>query len=296
MPHERAPIPMPGPGPGESPEQIRAVRELCAGLFQQPQRIEQTLMHEIRDRFLIRPHQHRGVLQFDLIAGCQGHAEVDGQREAIHGLTLMVSYPQQLHGYELLPGAAPSCVYHLKLAVPGSWPFCRQRVCPNLLTGLGGGSSLIETMQQVVRLGAITPLPSLPILTALCSLLTRWPRSSTGRLPQITADMDTRLQRALQSVENRLGSAITVEQLARQAHLSPRHLARQFREQLGCTVHDYVNARRLSHARQRLLGAQNTVAHVARELGFSSSATFSRWFKQATGTTPSSYRADPHTM
>ena len=49
-------------------------------------------------------------------------------------------------------------------------------------------------------------------------------------------------------------------------------------------------------SQQALLFPRLTVAAVGEQLGFSSTATFSRWFTQQAGVTPSAYRSDPKRM
>jgi transcriptional regulator GlxA family with amidase domain len=81
---------------------------------------------------------------------------------------------------------------------------------------------------------------------------------------------------------------LTVEDLARRAHMSPRTFARRFREATGTTPHKWVLTQRVGHA-QRLLEQGLAVEEVARRAGFGSSATLRAAFARERGTSPSSY-------
>jgi AraC-like DNA-binding protein len=82
---------------------------------------------------------------------------------------------------------------------------------------------------------------------------------------------------------------VTLLELARHVHLSPYHLHRSFREQVGTTPHEYLLRRRLERARELLAGGA-TVTETAGATGFSSPGYFSTVFRRRLGVTPSEYR------
>ena len=93
-------------------------------------------------------------------------------------------------------------------------------------------------------------------------------------------------RRVLELIEARLGGELSVDELAREAELSPAHFARAFRETLGRPPHQYILARRLERAR-RLLEAPNArPSEVAAAAGFADQAHLTRLFKRAFGVTP----------
>ncbi|KDN86020.1 AraC family transcriptional regulator [Kitasatospora cheerisanensis KCTC 2395] len=71
--------------------------------------------------------------------------------------------------------------------------------------------------------------------------------------------------------------------------LSPRHLTRLFRTELGTTPARWVERVRLDHA-QRLLLAGHTVTSAARHSGLGSDETLRRAFARHLGVTPTEYR------
>jgi len=84
--------------------------------------------------------------------------------------------------------------------------------------------------------------------------------------------------------------ALTLPRLAAEAHLSEFHFARMFRASLGCSVHDWVAARRLDRARQLLLTTSLPLADIAAACGYAGASHLSRQVKAATGATPGQLR------
>ncbi|HET7814174.1 MAG TPA: AraC family transcriptional regulator, partial [Candidatus Baltobacteraceae bacterium] len=77
-----------------------------------------------------------------------------------------------------------------------------------------------------------------------------------------------------------------LQQLARDAGLSPFELARRFRAQTGSSIHQYRLRLRLSAALSRLRDGAGDITALALDLGFASHAHFSTAFRTAFGMTP----------
>lgn len=88
----------------------------------------------------------------------------------------------------------------------------------------------------------------------------------------------------------RLGSALTVADLAEHAHLSPRHFTRQFRASTGTTPHQWLLTQRLGLAQRLLESTDQSVEHIASVAGFGTSAAMRLHFQRAVHTSPASYR------
>jgi len=77
--------------------------------------------------------------------------------------------------------------------------------------------------------------------------------------------------------------------LAARAGLSPRHLARLFRQEIGVTPSAWVESVRIEAARQLLENGERP-KQAAAACGFSDIDTFRRAFQRRVGVTPSEYR------
>jgi AraC family transcriptional regulator len=106
-------------------------------------------------------------------------------------------------------------------------------------------------------------------------------------MPRIRGGLSTvAKRRAIELMDAKLDSNLSVEFLAGEVELSPAHFARAFRETFGLPPHRYLLHLRLERAR-RMLDAENAVlADVAQRSGFADQAHFTRFFKREYGVTP----------
>lgn len=81
-----------------------------------------------------------------------------------------------------------------------------------------------------------------------------------------------------------------VRSLAARIGVSPRHLSRLFRDEVGITPASWVEAARVSAARLLLEEGNIVPKQVAAECGFSSVDTLRRAFMRVVGVTPAEYR------
>jgi len=93
-------------------------------------------------------------------------------------------------------------------------------------------------------------------------------------------------RRALELMDARLESSLSVELLAAEVGLSPAHFARAFKETMGVAPHRYLLHLRLERARRLLDAGDATLSGVAQRAGFADQAHFTRHFKREYGVTP----------
>ena len=98
------------------------------------------------------------------------------------------------------------------------------------------------------------------------------------------------LQRAVEQIEKRYGSACSVDVLARAAGVSGAHLIRLFRQHLGTTPMRSVWKRRVEAGAQMLGETGLGISEVAYQCGFQTPFHFSRMLKKHFGQSPRSYR------
>jgi len=82
----------------------------------------------------------------------------------------------------------------------------------------------------------------------------------------------------------------SVERLATRVAMSPRHFARVFRAEVGCTPAAYVEQVRIEVARRLLETTALTVDDVAVTAGFGTPETLRRAFARRVGASPTEYR------
>ncbi|WP_128977312.1 GlxA family transcriptional regulator [Streptomyces roseicoloratus] len=95
---------------------------------------------------------------------------------------------------------------------------------------------------------------------------------------------------ALQWAVEHLHEPLTVEELARRAHMSPRTFHRRVREAHGTTPLQWLLGERVARARTLLESTDLPVERVAGESGLGSAANLRRHFTRALGVSPGGYR------
>ena len=86
------------------------------------------------------------------------------------------------------------------------------------------------------------------------------------------------------------GNALTLEEVARQAHLTPNAFCRYFKKHTRLTFIAFVNKVRVNQACKLLVsGNLNQISAVAYSCGFSSITNFNYVFKNITGQSPRDY-------
>jgi AraC-like DNA-binding protein len=114
---------------------------------------------------------------------------------------------------------------------------------------------------------------------------------AAGEHPSRLTGIDPRILTAVRRLDRHPWTdRFSEKDLAEKVGLSAGHLDRLFVRQLGATPRAYLQKRRLESARAMLREPRLTIKGIAYELGFSSPAHFSHWFRQATGESPRTFR------
>jgi AraC family transcriptional regulator len=160
------------------------------------------------------------------------------------------------------------------------------------------------------RVGSVAPLPGLIVLGELGQAAAEG-RSDLGldeigllfaarfvdtvagqsRNPVHESARDRR--RAVESalwIDANAGDAIRLDDLAREAGLSPFHFLRIFNKVLGVTPHQYLVRSRLRRAARELADGDRPITDVAFDTGFGDLSNFVRTFHRAAGVSPSHFR------
>lgn len=89
---------------------------------------------------------------------------------------------------------------------------------------------------------------------------------------------------------------LTIDEVAREAAMSPFHFIRQFRALFGETPHQFRIQARLDRAKHLLAAGSDPVTEVCLEVGFSSLGSFSDLFARRIGLPPTAYRRRARSM
>jgi AraC-like DNA-binding protein len=102
-------------------------------------------------------------------------------------------------------------------------------------------------------------------------------------------DVTARIMQAKRYIEHHYYSEINLDKMAREALMSKFHFIRLFKRYYGRAPHAYLKEVRLAAAKQ-LLQKGIPIRHVCYAVGFESIPSFTRLYKEMTGTSPARYQ------
>lgn len=133
------------------------------------------------------------------------------------------------------------------------------------------------------------------LLWGLARLITRHAESRPS--PRSVGGERRAVRLARDLLEEHYAESVSLESLSEVAGLSPFHLLRVFRDEVGMPPHTYQTQVRVRNAKSLLL-ADVPAAQTALESGFSDQSHLSRHFKRLVGVPPGQYalgaRSDEH--
>ncbi|MGB3063839.1 helix-turn-helix domain-containing protein [Sphingobacterium thalpophilum] len=117
-------------------------------------------------------------------------------------------------------------------------------------------------------------------------LMSRFLAGATDGIP----DVDKRLLRVIDYIDEHIHRAISIEQLAGHVFLSKDHLIRLFKKQMNTTPVKYINQKKIEKAQLMMLADDCSIQQLSFALGFEHITYFNRLFKKIAGETPTNYR------
>lgn len=243
------------------------------------------------DRTMVS-HAHReGHLLFH-ISGDPAEVYVDGRSFALGPGHAVAVNPWQAHFYHQPDPSGQTLVLVLYIRPNWFWSAIGSRTI-----SLRFGRPAVPMTRELARMidaGAILGRDEddpaiddwLLSLTKYCFDLT-W----RGRPPlERGGGVDFRLRKAIQLLEQRVCEPVELDSVARETGLSRPHFYKLFRQQVGITPNIFLNSLRMERAIERLAGTTEAVTSIGLDLGFSSQASFSRFFIANGVVPPSVYR------
>lgn len=98
------------------------------------------------------------------------------------------------------------------------------------------------------------------------------------------------IERARDYIRKHYHTNITLNDIAQACYVSPYHLSHIFKEQLNCTVMDYLTLVRLEQAKSLLGNTTFTINDIAEKTGYNDPGYFCKVFKKNEGITPSAFK------
>lgn len=98
------------------------------------------------------------------------------------------------------------------------------------------------------------------------------------------------ISKAISYIEENITEELTIEEIAKQAMVSPFYFQKGFAMLCGFTVGDYIKKRRLALAGSELISTDMRIIDIAFKYGYDSPDSFTKAFSRFHGATPTSVR------
>jgi AraC family transcriptional regulator len=201
------------------------------------------------------------------------------------GDTLEIAFDGKKPTRPLLIQFTPSFVARVTAFVPAlSVPFHADPVLRRRLDH-------IRTMSSVSQLALDNLLYELLIDFQSLNAATRRQIDSLDALkPGTRREIYSRLTLTRQYMEDNMSIPLSLDELAREAHMNVFHFLKCFKTLYHTTPHRYLRKLRLDRAHRLLSSGLYTVEDICSQLAFESSTSFSTLFKKTFGITPGELR------
>ena len=120
-----------------------------------------------------------------------------------------------------------------------------------------------------------------------------WQLSDATAQDRPREEVHPAMHAARQLIEQHLGEAIDIADLARAVGLSHNHLIRLFRAHLGATISGYIRRRRVERARHLLVHSTLPIKVIAAQVGIPDLHLFNKTVRRELGRSPRQIRAAP---
>lgn len=179
----------------------------------------------------------------------------------------------------LLEDAPSSSRFHNRLVLTGTVIHC---TCQPLLPAPADAAPLL---QQFLEQAQTLPAQETPVMLLLQQTLEEY-LSLLGQEPEGQTPV---IRSICRYIQHNLTAPLSLHMLAQQFHVDRSVLCRKFKREVGCTLSEYVNRKRVATAQQYFQSGHTNIMEVSQLTGYEDSNYFSRVFKRYTGVSPRMY-------
>lgn len=205
------------------------------------------------------------------------------------GQGFLVQFPEKSRYYLENGRDEPWEFLYLHFLGDGAIPFVRKirNICPNLMSLDESSPPIRMALHLQKRLTNGERLQKYQggefLYRFLCALLRETEHPAAQKKSSV-------VQRAAEIMEEEYPRLTGIEELAARLDLSPEHLSRAFKDEMGRAPLSYLTGLRLQSAMNDLLGTEWSIDSIARKNGFSNGNYFAKIFRKHVGISPGSYR------
>ena len=205
------------------------------------------------------------------------------------GQGVLVQFPEKSRYYLENGRDEPWEFLYLHFLGDGAIPFVRKirNICPDLMSLDESSPPIRMALHLQKRLTNGERLQKYQggefLYRFLCALLRETEHPAAQK-------KSSAVQRAAEIMEEEYPRLTGIEELAARLDLSPEHLSRAFKDEMGRAPLSYLTGLRLQSAMNDLLGTEWSIDSIARKNGFSNGNYFAKIFRKHVGISPGSYR------
>lgn len=231
------------------------------------------------------PHLHKELELIYVVKG-ESHLFVDNRKMTISDGDLFICFPNQVHCYE----SSSHGQYYLFTITPdfciGIKDLLSDNVPESNILKLSKDDDIIKSLISAVTYSGQfhETYHAGCINHALAMIL-----QNISLNPRIKSNSAT-LQSIIRYCSGNFLSDITLDDMARDLHLSKYHISHLLNNKLGISFSGYINMLRVNAACDLLSRSDKSIAEISEEVGFGSIRTFNRVFLQIMKITPYNYR------
>ncbi len=109
-------------------------------------------------------------------------------------------------------------------------------------------------------------------------------------------DKEKLVSEMISYIEEHLGGDITLNTLENEFFYSKFYISRLFKQCMGCTLHKFIQNRRLARAARQLADTDKPIVEIALEACYTTQQAFTSAFLKEYGCTPQVYRRNNERM
>ena len=232
-----------------------------------------------------RPHLHKEI---EIIYVAKGSSQACADRN-IYNLKsgdVFITFPNQVHYYE----GSTRGLYYLIIMSPDIIYGLKDIMYDNIPTSnavsISNGNEIAKLLKKTIKCeGDFSETMKAGLLNQVMYLL----MSELQITPRIKTDHST-LKDILKYCTHNFTENISLDDVAKNLHLSKYHISHLFSEKLGINFNYYINMLRVNKACDLLEDTDKKTADISEEVGFGSIRSFNRAFLRIMNETPLKYR------
>lgn len=151
-------------------------------------------------------------------------------------------------------------------------------------------SKLLFEIENYRGDGAAALFYEAKVTEAISLVVDAWKRQSLKKERPLSKEDVQSLQNVISYIADHYAFDLPLGRLAGIACMSETKLKSCFKRQFGCSVTQYIQARRVSQAEHLLIDTDFTMGQIAQMIGYTTSSRFAELFKKSTGLLPIEYR------